>query len=421
MSAEQANTGPAGISAAEAEKGWHFVARQPVLDRLGRVQAYCLLSRTSPGATLSGDREQATRTLIDNALVFGIEPLTHGALAFVSCTSEALQQRFVEVLPAAHTVLHLHGDASPTPELIAAFQELKVAGFRLSLGANCVQPGFERLIELADYIKMDFAALDAAKRHFLQTHGLSMMAGLIAERVETQADFRRACQEGFGLFQGYYFCRPEVIKNRKAPANRLSQIRILELLQRESVDLQEIAKWVKQDTSLTYRLLRLVNSPVCAVRQEVSSIESALMMVGEQMFRRMATLAISSAMNSGNSAEILRMAFARARFCELTSKQGALNHSEQYLLGLFSMLPAMLNVAMDELTPTLPLREPIRAALHGTLNLERASLQWLELQELGNWAACDGIAQEYGLDRNALSNAYAEAAGWAEETLRVVL
>jgi len=294
-------------------------------------------------------------------------------------------------------------------------------GFRLSLGDDCVQPGYDALIELADYIKMDFAAFDAGKRRFLQTHGLSMMAGLIAEKVETQADFRRACADGFGLFQGYYFCRPELVKNRKAPANRLSQIRILELLQRETVDLQQIADWVKQDTSLTYRLLRLVNSPVCAVRQEVRSIEAALMMVGEQMFRRMATLAISSAMNSGNCAEILRMAFARARFCELASQQSGLDHSEQYLLGLFSMLPAMLNVSMDELSPTLPLREPIRAALHGNLNRERAPLQWLEMQELGNWAACDTVAQEFSLDTNALSNAYSEAAVWAEETMRVVL
>ena len=131
-----------------------------------------------------------------------------------------------------------------------------------------------------------------------------------------------ARDEGFKLFQGYYFCRPLLMTNRKVPSNRLTQVEILLLLENETVDLERLTDLVKQDASLAYRLLRLVNSPMCAVRQEVQSIQSALLAVGEEMFRRMATLAITSELNANRPAEILRMAFVRGRFCESCGETG---------------------------------------------------------------------------------------------------
>ena len=180
---------------------------------------------------------------------------------------------------------------------------------------------------------------------------------LVAEKIETQDEFRQARAEGFTLIQGYYFCRPVLLENRNVPANRLSHIEILRLLHEDSLDLRALTRLVKRDASLTYRLLRLINSPLCAVRQEVNSVQSALIAVGEDAFRRIATLAITSEINAGQPAEILRMAFVRGRFCELAARFCGLNSTEQYLLGLLSLVPAMLRLPMEELVPTLPLRD----------------------------------------------------------------
>jgi EAL and modified HD-GYP domain-containing signal transduction protein len=174
---------------------------------------------------------------------------------------------------------------------------------------------------------------------------------------------------------------------------------------------------VKRDASLTYRLLRLVNSPVCAVRQEVRSIESALVMVGEEAFRRIATLAITSELNAHQPPEILRMAFVRAGFCERAAGLCALSQSEQYLLGMFSLFPAMLRISMAELAPAMPLREEIREALLGTVSLESSLLRWAECHERGDWVKCDAIAQSYGLNQDELMRCYAEAVEWAEAAL----
>ena len=175
---------------------------------------------------------------------------------------------------------------------------------------------------------------------------------------------------------------------------------------------------MKRDASLTYRLLRLVNSPICAMRQEVRFIQAALLAVGEDTFRRIATLAIASELNSGQPAEILRMAFVRGRFCELAAGIGALDPTEQYLLGMLSLLPAMLRMPMEELAPSLPLRDEIREALCGKANSGRILLEWLESHEQGDWEACDAAVKAHRLDPENLLDCYAEALAWAEEAVR---
>jgi EAL and modified HD-GYP domain-containing signal transduction protein len=181
--------------------------------------------------------------------------------------------------------------------------------------------------------------------------------------------------------------------------------------------MRKLGRLVKRDASLTYRLLRLVNSPVCAVRQEVRSIEAALVMVGEEVFRRIATLAIASELNANQPPEILRMAFVRGCFCELAAEFCALEQAEQYLLGMFSLLPAMLRISMADLAPALPLREKISEALLGTVSLESSLLRWVECHERGDWVRCDAIAQSYGLNQEELMRCYGEAVIWADAAL----
>ena len=160
---------------------------------------------------------------------------------------------------------------------------------------------------------------------------------------------------------------------------------------------------------------------MCAVRQEVRSIQSALLAVGEETFRRIATLAITSELSAGQPLEILRMAFVRGRFCELAALLCALDPTEQYLLGLLSLLPAMLLMPMEELTPALPLRDEICRALEGQANAQRSLLHWAECHEHGDWTACDAIAHASGLNEEALILCYAEAVAWAGEALRSVV
>jgi len=400
--------------------GMRYVARQPILDLHGKVHGYELLFRDGPRAMFRGDGDLATRTMIDNTLLFGLGRLSGNLPAFLNCTEEALTGRLVHVLPAGMTVLEILETLDPSPALISACQHLKACGFRLALDDFTWKPGIEPLVEIADYIKVDFAISDEQNRRELLRRLSGVTVALVAEKVETQEEYQKARDEGFTLMQGYYFCRPVLMKNYKVPANRLQHVEILRMLQDETMDLHELTGLVKRDTCLTYRLLRLVNSPMSAMRQEVQSVQAALIAVGEENFRRLATLAITSEMNAGQPMELLRMAFVRGRFCELASVFCNLHPTEQYLLGLLSLLPAMLRVPMNNLTPLLPLRDGIRRALEGEKLPERALLCWLEGHERADWSTCDIVTEKQGLNAGDLLVCYEEALHWAEAALHLV-
>jgi c-di-GMP-related signal transduction protein len=400
--------------------GMRYVARQPILDLHGKVHGYELLFRDGPRAVFRGDGDLATRTMIDNAVLFGLGRLTGNLPVFLNCTEEALTGELLHVLPAGMTVLEILETLDPSPALIAACRHLKSCGFRLALDDFTWKPGIEPLVEIADYIKVDFIISDEQDRRELLHRLRGGSVALVAEKVETQEEYLQARDEGFTLMQGYYFCRPVLMRNHKVPANRLQHVEILRMLQDETMDLHELTRLVKRDTCLTYRLLRLVNSPMYAMRQEVRSVRAALIAVGEESFRRLATLAITSEMNAGQPMELLRMAFIRGRFCELASVFCNLHPTEQYLLGLLSLLPAMLRAPMNNLTPLLPLRGEIRRAMEGEKVPERVLLSWLEDHERADWAACDTVLERQGLNAGDLLVCYEEALEWAEAALHLV-
>ncbi|MGC9157922.1 MAG: EAL and HDOD domain-containing protein [Terracidiphilus sp.] len=396
-----------------------YVARQPILDPQGNAHGYELLFWNGRDPVVSSEGDTATRAMLDNAVLFGVEKLARGLPAFVSCTPEALTAEWVQVLPPQTTVLELSGAAESSPELLSACRKLKAEGFRLALADFTGKPESLPLAEVADYIKVDIVKTPASDCQNLLHPLEDSPAYLVAQNVETQEQYGLACGEGFELFQGYYFCRPEPLESHKIPGNRLVHLEIMEDLQNDPIDIQRMSQLVMCDASLTYRLLRLVNSPMYALRQEVTSIQSALLLVGSSTFRRIAMLAIASDFNAGQSPEILRMAFERGRFCELSAGLFGLDPSEQYLIGLVSLFPAMLRILMEDLVRLLPFRETARDALLGRSCREGILLQWIVCYEHGDWKTCAAIVRDNGLAHEQIMRCHAEAVAWAEAAIHL--
>ncbi len=399
------------------QSGLRYYARQPILNAQSEMYAYELLFRSGPEQGFRGDGELATRTMFDNTVMFGLERLTGGLPAFVNCTLEALTGSLIEVLPPSLAVLEILETVEPTPELIHACRRLRAHGFRLALDDFIWKPELDPLIEIADYIKVDFIQSARPERLKLIERLRGQRIMLLAEKVESLEEFNQAREEGFTLFQGYYFCRPTFMEKPEIPSNKLSQFELLASLQKTSFDLKKISKLVERDPAITYRLLRLVNSPLYMFRQEVHSVEQALIVVGEKAFRRIATLAIATALSAGQPAEVVRMALTRARFCELAAPLARLDPTEQYLVGMLSLLPAMLRIPMESAISALALRKEIRAALHGEQVRERGLLCWIEASEQGDWSKCDEVRAFFAADGMRLAACAQEAVLWAEATL----
>lgn len=391
-----------------------YVARQPILDLQGRVHGYDLLFRNAVNALQGRDADLAMHTMLDNEVLFGLERLTNGLPAFITCTAEALIESSVLVLAPGTAVLCVPASLEPEARLVDACHNLKARGFQLALDDFAWRPKPHPLLSCVDYVRLEFA-------HFSERERQQLCAAVpsstlqVAQKVATYEEHRKACAMGFTLFQGDYFCHPVLLKKRKVPTNGRAHFEIVRELYHDPIDIRRVSDLVRRDASLTYRLLRLVNSPLYSIYQEIRSIESAITVMGEATFRRIVSLAVLSELNGDQPPAILHMALVRARFCELAARRFDLDADEQYLLGMLSLLPAMLGVPMEEIVPILPLRGQICEALAGTMNTERTLLAWLEGHERGDWETCDRLVAAHDLDSALILRCYVEAVSWAEQ------
>jgi EAL and modified HD-GYP domain-containing signal transduction protein len=351
-------------------------------------------------------------------VLLGLDRLTGGERAFVRCTSEVLTEKLVTVLAPETTVLEIPESVKQSAHLMDACRDLQSAGFQLALADFDKDLSSHPLLEVVSYIKADITKLDAAGFQLLRDSVAGKPITLIASKVDSNELHGKARSEGFTLFQGFYFCYPELILTAKVPSNRLFHLEILRQLQTDPLNIRKIGPLVMRDASLVLRLLRLVNSPICAVRQEVTSIESAILILGETTFRRIANLAILREFNAGQPNEVLHMALVRGRFCELAAASHTLDPGEQYLLGMLSLLPAMLRCPMETLTKELPLRDEIRRALLGEACAERSLLGWIEFHERNMVSDCVKLGNEYGMNQQKLNQFYVDALIWDAATPR---
>jgi EAL and modified HD-GYP domain-containing signal transduction protein len=260
---------------------WHYMARQPILDRQGKVHGYYLLAGNAENAIAPGVGGRAPLSAIDNAMLVGIDQLAHGTYAFLPVSYEAIRQGLVEILPAAVMVLHIDEDEEPGTDILQACRRLKELGFRISIGPSAFAPTHEGLFQIADYLKIDPAHLAAVEIEKVLRRAERANVTAVANNINSQVDFQIASAMGFNLFKGYFFCKPEMMKNRTVVGGRGAHFKILEMMQRPEIDVNELANSVEQNIPLAYRLLRLVNSPVCGIRQQVPA--RALLRTGQPL------------------------------------------------------------------------------------------------------------------------------------------
>ena len=386
-----------------------YLARQPILDRRGAVFGYDLLFHALVAAPPNSGLSRASRGMLDVLSFFGVERFTGGAWGFVHCGSEALTAELFEGLVPEMTVLVV----PPLDEVPASLEreclQLKEMGFRLALNDYALGDPRESLLSLAHHVKVDITNLDSPDWPLLCNQLYRTHATVVADNIHTHDAYRKARAAGVQYFQGFYFCHPELFPNATVPADRAQHMQILRELFKDPLDLKTLVPLVSRDPSLVFRVLRFVNSPLCAVRNPVKSLETALLILGDKAFRRIATLAIQCALNQDQSPELLRMAQTRARFCADAANLAGLDSDEMYLLGMLSLLPAMLQVPMHNILPGLPLRREISDALAGKATRERCLLSWLEALETNDIAECEAIAAQYGLSPAVMAQTYMKA------------
>src|SRR5258708_5751427 len=344
--------------------GQRFIARQPIFDRAQYVYGYEILCRNGVEDYFNADAERAAHATLDSSLLYGIEKLCDKKRAFVNCTRGVLFKDLLTLLPPSQTVAEILETVEPEDRVIAACKRLKSAGYLIALDDFAPNDPRIPLCEFADIIKIDFRATKAEERAGMMRRFGSVKCKMLAEKLETPHEFHQARDTGFTYFQGYFFCRPEVIIGRQVPASRLHYLRLLEMVCRTEIDMREFEKMLKHKSSISYPLLRYMHSTVFGFGLEFRSIRHAMAVLGGREMRRWLRLVVTCGAAEQKCSELVVMGLARARFCELLSARLKAN-TDLFLMGLLSVMDAILEVTMDVLLEQLPVERETNAALLG--------------------------------------------------------
>lgn len=395
-----------------------FIGRQPIFDRDMRVVAYELLYRNGAGnyAELSCQETATSQVIVNSFLDIGFDRLVGNLLAYINVPRGLLLGQDLMGLPPEKVVLEVLEDIKPDQAVHLALQRLRKAGFQIALDDFVFTDDKAGLVASANIIKIDLRALttEQVQRQvtILKRQGLV----LLAEKVETKQEYLNCRNMGFDLFQGYYFCRPEVIKGTKAPSNQLAILQLLTRLYDPDVSLAELEKLVSQDVSLSFKLLKVVNSASMSIQHKIESIKQAITMLGVQKIRHWVAFITFSGIKD-KPFELSKLSMLRAKMCELVAAEISPKSSEKcFTIGLFSSLDAMLDRPMEDLLDSLPLTDDIKSALLRREGQAGAILDCVLQYEQGNWDKLTCLS----VSASSLRRCYLTALEWAESASREV-
>ena len=399
-------------------RGGAYVARQPILNASGKVFGYELLYRAA-AADLSCEETRdvaAARVLNDAVLTLGLDTLTGGKRAFFNVTRHLILSDFATLLPPSAVVLEVLETVAVDDDVIAACERLRGLGYSLALDDFTRDSGAEALLPYVTYVKVDVLATSPAERRRM-TRSLPPHIMLLAEKVESAAMFEEVRAADFKLFQGYYFCRPKTVATGALSARHVAYSRLLAALSRPDVTVSTIEELIKHEASLTFRVLRCINSAAFGIRREIRSIRQALVLLGLDQVRKWALVWGLAGLNAGTTPELVTVAILRARCCELVAQDLVSDDeaSEYFLLGLCSLLDAMLGRPMEEVVEELPLSSNVRQALLGEENTARLVLDAVTAYERGSWDVAAVLSLRAGSHPGRLPSAYSDALKWARQ------
>ena len=401
-----------------------FIARQPIFDRQEHVYGYELLFRSGlENRCTAEDVDAAARDVADNFLNASARTLTAGRKAFLNCTRQFLVNEYATLLPKEEVVIEVLETIEPDAEVLAACRKLKGLGYVIALDDFVYAEKFQPFVELADIIKIDFKLAAASYRQQAVAKFAPHGVQLLAEKVETREEFAEARNRGYAYFQGYFFCKPQIVSSLHIPAYKVHYLQILRAINKPELDRHEVVALIDREVSLCYKLLRFVNSPLFGFLREISSTGHALALLGDQEVRRWASVAAVLGLAGNEPNELVLTSLTRGRCCELLAANRGTRRDGQniFLLGVFSLMEAMLGRPISEIVSEIALPDAVRAALLGRPNRYGKILDLVKALEGGKWSEVSELAAALHQDESQLAAAYLEAVGWAQNLFNACL
>ncbi|CAM5206291.1 EAL and HDOD domain-containing protein [Alishewanella longhuensis] len=401
-----------------------YAARQPILDRNKELFGYELLFRDGiDNAFPNIDGDEATSKMIEGSqFAFGLDDFLGDKPGFINFTLETLIKKYPSMLPKEQVVVEILETIQPGKRLLAECQELKEQGYTLALDDYEHRNVWRHFYPYIDIIKIDFRSTDYQQiEEIKQAIAAFPHIKLLAEKVETNAEFQQALEQGFSYFQGYFFSRPEMMQTRALSPSQMALAELLYETSKADMDLARITEVFKRDLTLSYKLLRYSNSAIFKRRSEIETIKHALVVLGQAELKKFLSLLFTAQISSDKPAELMRLAMTRANFAEgLASIGRDITLEKAFLTGMMSLMDAILDEPIESVMEKLPLANDIKDALIHKTGILAEYLKLIQCYEVADWQKANEIITLLKLDASRIPDAYHQAVQWANEQMKAL-
>lgn len=397
-----------------------FAARQPILDTNKEVFAYELLFRDSLENVFPDiDDDYATAKIIEGLhFNLGLDTLAENKLAFINFTQDTLVKRYPTLLPKEQLVIEVLETVKPGKRLLEAITDFKEKGYTIALDDYEHKSVWRHFYPHVDIIKIDWTITSTDEiKEIIEALKDFPHIKLLAEKIETHEEFKTAKQLGFSYFQGYFFSRPEVIESRTLNPSQMTLANIMSEMSKPEPDVAKVGSVFENDVNLSFKLLRYTQSPLFQRGKEITNIKQAIVILGNEELRRFISLLFAAQFSGDRPEELTVMSLARARFCELLAKAHGCSESipSAFLVGMLSLLDAMLNASLPELLENLPLSEDIKLALCKGEGVLSTFLDTVKALENAQWSDVETLCNQLHLNIEKTQQNYEDSLVWASE------
>ena len=395
-----------------------YLARQPIFNRTKTIVGYELLFRDSLSNSFPEiDGNTASSNVLSNTfLSMGIDKITGGKKAFVNFTQDLVIRQIPLLFPKEILVVELLETIVPTDEVVLACQETVKAGYQLAMDDFIYDLSLESLIALAGIIKFDIRQTPLSdipgiiKK--LSVHSIKFLA----EKVETYEEYEDCLKMGFDFFQGYFFSKPQVMQSKDISPSRISLLQIMSEINRAEINLTTVGNMISRDVTISFKLLSYINSAYFFRGRAISTIQQAVLRLGDEGIRRFIPIIFMSSFSDTKPHELIRASVIRARFCELLGNnvRTKLKGVELFTLGLFSMIDAIMDEPIEQVIKKISFSTTIRNALLSDTGEMAPFLNLVRSYERGDWADVSRCAEIIGIEDDRIPELYMDALVWSD-------
>ncbi|MGG0716886.1 HDOD domain-containing protein [Robertmurraya massiliosenegalensis] len=404
-----------------------FVAKQPILNRERENIAFELFYRSGLENSFPNiDGDQATADVIINSFLnIGIEELCSGKPCFIIFTKKLLLLGLPTYFTPQEIVVEFSESIYATKEILSICHDLKNLGYQIALDDVVLKNGnlySEELIQYVDIIKVDFLVTSKNTRRRIEERANERGIKLLAEKIETEEAFKEAKKYGYELFQGYFFAEPSIVSTYDIPIYFFAYYDHLHEIIMNETSIDVISDFIEKDLSLSYKLLKLVNSQYRLTKHKIYSVKQAVILLGIMEIKKwlyVLSVRERDMSKSEYAKEVVHLSLTRAKMCESIErlKRNRKAPSTYFTLGLFSLMDKLAGVPMEKMVQDLPLHDDLCDALSGVQNPLKDVLDLVMAVEKAHWVRISEKCRDLRIEEKELFKIYAESLTWSNHIM----